>query len=99
MTKSLLELFNVSLVPELFHIWLFLIITSRGFLFLTDLGLMMTNQFFQLLNSQLIESEFFLLIFQNQEFLFLLQSFLLELPFDHVNLVVPGLLRLLSLLL
>lgn len=60
---------------------------------------MVADQFLQLFYSQLVQSQFLLLVFQNQQFLFLLQSLLLKLSFDHMNLVVPGFLWFFSLLL
>jgi hypothetical protein len=97
--KSLLELLDVPLMSELFHIRLLLIVVCCRLFLLAYFSLMVADQFLQLLYSQLVQSQLLLLVFQNQQLLFLLQSLLLKLSFDHMNLVVPCFLRLFSLFL
>jgi len=60
---------------------------------------MVLDQFPQLLNPYLIQLQLLLFLFEDQQILFLLDPFLLQLSLDELDLLVPGFLCLFSLFL
>jgi len=83
-------------MPKFLHIGLFFVIIVSSLFLLINLGLVMTDQFLELLDPQLIQPQLFLFILQNQQLLLLLKSFLLQLWLNCVDLVVPCLFWLFS---
>lgn len=85
-----LEYLNVALVPELLHVGL-------GWLldFACVFGILVLDQFLQLLDPDFVEFQLLLFLFQYEQLLLLLQPPLLQLGFDVVDFLLPALLWLL----
>ena len=81
-------------MPKFFHVYLLTLL-----LFLCVLRYLMLDKLLQLLYSNLVKFQLFLLFLQNQQLLLFFQSPLLEFVFNVLNFFIPAFFRLLSFLL